>query len=227
MKDELLKLQEKIDGMSQRERVLILLVGIFVVVMLMQTLLLDPVLKERGVTKKQITQTRQQIADLNNEQQVLNAQLTAGVTRHELKRRDQMRQEVHALNKKIETSVVAMIPPHLMPEVLENILGQNKKLTLLSLENKPVVSVLEQMTESESNKNTENNTDKGQALYKHAFVIKLRGNYMSAIDYFKTLEQLPWRFYWDELHYQVDSYPNAVISLEVHTVSMSEEWIGV
>ena len=44
---------------------------------------------------------------------------------------------------------------------------------------------------------------------------------------FDRLALLPWKFYWDELSYQVDEYPNATVSLRVRTVSMSEEWIGV
>ena len=50
---------------------------------------------------------------------------------------------------------------------------------------------------------------------------------MDAIAYFDSLGKLPWQFYWDDLQYEVDQYPNAIITLEVHTISMSEELLGV
>jgi MSHA biogenesis protein MshJ len=65
------------------------------------------------------------------------------------------------------------------------------------------------------------------ALYSHGFVMQLKGDYKSTIKYFERLSALPWRFHWDELRYEVGDYPSAIITLEVHTVSMAEEWIGV
>jgi len=64
-------------------------------------------------------------------------------------------------------------------------------------------------------------------LYQHAFIIELRGDYASLRNYLTELSALPWRFYWDELDYQVDAYPQATIKIKVHTVSLAEEWIRV
>lgn len=222
MKETLLQWQLKIDAMSQRERVLLLAVGLVVSVMLIQIIFIDPVMADRELLSKQINQLKQQIETDKNEKILIAAQITAGVNRKKTQHRDQLKDQVAKLNEKIENSLVAMIPPRLMPEVLESMLSQSGELKLVSLENKPVVSVLEQVDEKISP-----GTSPTQALYNHGFTLRLRGSYMATIQYFENLSKLPWRFHWDVLEYNVEQYPNATITLEVHTVSMSEEWIGV
>ena len=199
-----------------------MITAVAAVLMILQLLLIDPVSNERSAIDKQITQLSRQIQQQQSEQQIVTAQLKAGVNRKQIRQRDQLQLELDQLNKQIEDSVVAMIPPRLMPEVLENVLSEIQGLKLLSLENKPVVAVIEQDLQK-----LEQLASNREGLYSHGFVLRLSGNYMAAIRYFEKLSELPWRFYWDDMRYQVDAYPNATITLEVHTVSMSEEWLGV
>lgn len=230
MNEKIQLLQHKIDGLNQRERIVVMLAVLVLVVMLLQTLLLDPLLKKRGLIARQSVETAELAALQDNELQVVKAQLAAGVNRHEIRQRDQLQLLLTELNNKIESSVVAMIPPRIMPQVLENILSQNKNLKLLSVENRPVVAIVDSqtMTGQGADDPSGQSVDAGQqVLYRHSFVLKLQGSYSAAIDYFNSLGELPWRFYWDDLRYQVEEYPRAVITLEVHTVSMSEEWLGV
>ena len=220
--------QQTIDALSQRERVLVFGVTIAIVVMLFQILLLDPVLAERQQAQSQIEETQNKIAQHESQKMLLEAELQAGVDRNHIRRRSQLQAELDKLNQQIETSVVAMIPPKLMAEVLEQLLVESKGLKLLSLENKPVVALVGNDKQQASQQGVAATPKANQqALYNHSFVLQLNGNYLDAIKYFERLSELPWRFYWDDLKYKVDTYPNAVITLEVHTVSMSEEWIGV
>lgn len=222
-------LQEKIDGLNQRERIIIFITAVVVVIMVLQMLLIDPLLAERKMTAKKLLAVTGQLQQQEGELQIINAQITAGVNRHKEKRQQLLSEEVKQLDKDIQESIVAMIPPRLMPQVLESVLANNKELKLISLENRPVKAVMEEgaaSTKTTAAKKPEETSHK-QGLYQHGFVLTLSGNYLAAIRYFEQLTELPWRFYWDDLHYTVEQYPNATITLEVHTVSMSEEWIGV
>ena len=40
-------------------------------------------------------------------------------------------------------------------------------------------------------------------------------------------EALPWRFYWRQLDLQTTAYPLNRVRVEVGTVSMDSEWIGL
>lgn len=230
MNEKLLEYQQKIDGLNQRERVLVFLIALVAVVMLLQIFVIDPLLKQQSIGQTEIAQLTKNISQKKNIQVLLDAEIQAGVNRKKIKERDELLDELSALDKKVGDSIVTMIPPRLMPQVLEQILSSSNQLKLLSIENKQVVSIVEQaeqMSMDDGAGMMKAKSDDAQALYRHGFVLKLQGGYLAAIDYFNKLSDLPWRFHWDDLHYEVADYPNAIITLEVHTVSMSKEWIGV
>ena len=47
------------------------------------------------------------------------------------------------------------------------------------------------------------------------------------VQFLVALERLPWRFYWQDLNYSVDHYPNAEVILRVYTLSSEEGLFGV
>ena len=64
-------------------------------------------------------------------------------------------------------------------------------------------------------------------MYRHGLQLELEGSYLATLAYLKALQALPWEFYWDEVRLQVDKYPTAKITIVVHTLSLTEGWIGV
>lgn len=233
MNERLLDWQRKIDSLQLRERVLVGLCALVLVAVILQTLFIDPLLAERSLYRKETSRLMLQIEQQRSEQQLGEAQLKAGVNRKKEQRLTQLQRELDELNSHIQDSVMGLIPPRLMPEVLERVLVQNKGLKLLSVKNKAVVSLLPTSIAATAAKSADSvskiqkKKKAQQGLFRHSFVLQLQGSYMPTIDYFKNLEKLPWQFYWDNLHYEVNDYPNATITLEVHTVSFSEELLGV
>jgi len=65
------------------------------------------------------------------------------------------------------------------------------------------------------------------SLYQHTETIKLSGNYQQLYQYLLALEQSKWRLFWEQLHYKVTEYPMAEITIQVHTISTDEHWIGM
>jgi MSHA biogenesis protein MshJ len=228
IKEKLLKLQQQVDGLNQRERILIMLTALVTVVMLLQLVLLDPLLAERSQAQKQLKRLQSDKVTTTAAIELLTAELTVGVNRQEIRQHKQLTKELTLLDEKIQHSVKAMIPPQQMPKVLEALLSESKGLRLVTLENQPVRELLTQLQKSTvDNGQREQQSEKQPSLYNHAFMLQLNGDYASIIEYFKKLSALPWHFQWDELHYKVDQYPSATVRLKVHTVSMDEEWIGV
>lgn len=219
MQEKLLQWQTKVDALSQRERVIVFVTGVVIVVMLLQFLLVDSVMTKRQQLTRQQQQLENQIAQQRAEQQTISAMLASGVNREKLNHRDNLKVTLADLDEKIESSVLALIPPKLMPEVLESVLTQGDQVKLIALENLPVEPVLEQAAID--------GAAMKQGLYRHRFSLSLSGDYPSVISYLEKLTSLPWGFHWDSLFYEVSDYPKATIKLDVHTVSMSEEWIGV
>ncbi len=111
------------------------------------------------------------------------------------------------------TSVAAILSPHKTSKVLNDMLMANSKLVLIQLKNiPPKETVLPQ-----------NNSK----IFEHGIVVKFSGDYFSTMHYLETLEKLKWKIFWDKLEYKVTQYPMAEITLSVHTISNTGDWIHV
>lgn len=64
-------------------------------------------------------------------------------------------------------------------------------------------------------------------VFKHAVELEFQGDYRSTLRYLKNLENLPWRFYWDGVSYEVIKYPKASITINIYTLSLDKGWMGV
>jgi MSHA biogenesis protein MshJ len=45
--------------------------------------------------------------------------------------------------------------------------------------------------------------------------------------YLEDVERLPWHIYWSRLELETEEYPVNDIVIELATLSLDEEWIGV
>jgi MSHA biogenesis protein MshJ len=233
IKERLRQWQKAIDALKVSERLLLFVIAVVLVFGLLHNGLMDSAIQKKTFMSREYEQIKSQIIQHKSEKKQFEMMLLAGVNKTKLARVEKLNAELSRLDERIQASMLTLIPPKLMPQVLETVLLENNSLQLISLENRPVASIIEQGPEQPSAVPSPQNA-KGQAinkdlsgLYKHSFVISLEGDYPAAVEYFESLSDLPWRFNWDSLHYQVIQYPKASISLEVHTVSLSEGWIGV
>jgi MSHA biogenesis protein MshJ len=181
--------------------------------------------------RQQKTQAEQQ--DVQQQQQALNTailqlqkqlknvtdpnektRLAINTTNQQLSERQQQ------LDEKIDT----LVEPSNITDLLRSLLLQSTGLILVSLKNEAVTTIV---VNSSSNSQKQKKTDAKIQFYQHAATIKFRGHYQQLYDYLTALEDSPWGLYWDQLEYVVSTYPNAEISLRVHTISTDEHWIGL
>jgi MSHA biogenesis protein MshJ len=106
-----------------------------------------------------------------------------------------------------------LVSPKEITRVLEQLLFARHDLVLLGLQNLPEKQI------SPANKK--------MALYEYGIVIKFRGNYFATLRYLHDLESLAWPLFWDKLDYKVTNYPQAEVTLQLHTVSDKKGWIHV
>lgn len=224
--DQLNAYAEKLNALELRERVLLFAMFAGILFAAFYVLLIEPSMAARQQDQQKLQALTAQIDNQTIELQQLQMILAAGVNRQKLQSREQLLEQKQQLDKQIEASILSLIPPRLMPEVLETLLQKNSKLKLMGLENRPVEQLFRQAGNVQDVSQNSEQTEQ-QALYKHSFILKLEGNYPAVVSYFQSLAALPWRFNWDVLHYEVINYPKASITLEVHTISLSEAWIGV
>ena len=136
-------------------------------------------------------------------------------------RAETLRRQIEALDAQINVHTVTLIPPKEMARFLEDLLNEDTELRLIRLENlvpEPLLDVPQPATGA-------NGSSPG--LFRHGFVIELRGGYLSMMSYLRALEALPWDFFWEALEYKVGEYPEGRTTIRAYTVSADEVWVGV
>jgi len=162
-------------------------------------------------------------------QQVQNIQLTINSILQQAKNdpNELKKKKINLLKKKLETvnnvlqkNMHGFVDPNKMAAALEDVLKSSGHLHLVKLKNLPAEYILE------DNKK-EKQESKKFGLYRHGFELELTGSYVDTAAYLKALEALQWDFYWDGIDIEMIKYPQAKITLKVHTLSLKEGWIGV
>ena len=226
---------EKYDALSLRERVIIAIAIVAVILMLWLEFVYSGFndsqqLKsaELDTLSGQLNATEQQLAALK---QALQKDPNA-VLREQL---ETLTKETEQTDTQLQARMHGLIEPEQMTKVLEAVLTQQTDLKLLSIRNLPIrqIALAQQAPADADPQNTGQDAGQGagtqqtSGVYQHGMELQIQGTYLSTLEYLKALQSLPWKFYWDDLNLTVDSYPTAVITITVHTLSLKEGWIGV
>jgi MSHA biogenesis protein MshJ len=203
----------KIDAFSVRERILVLLTALVLIVALWHTLLMQPLQLQATQTRAELTELEQRItaANQNLEEQILQL---AGGGNEQRTRIDSLRRRIDEINATLGNHAAELIDPSEMAQVLEGVLKEQSRLTLVRIRNTTPDSLA-----------ADENPD-AVTFYRHGLEIEVEGSYAACVEYLNAIEALPWRLYWQVLELDVIDYPRNRIRIEVGTLSLDEEWIG-
>jgi MSHA biogenesis protein MshJ len=217
----LLRLRDWIEAQTLRERIMALAGSIVVVVLLWHTFLVSPLDSYRARSREEIRSLEKQVHALKGETEKLAEKLATDPNEQSRIRKATREQELEKINDDLQHRVQNLIPPPQMALVLREILVRQQQLQLVELKTLPAEPVLTDSIEDSL-------LAEGAArVFRHAFEMEIRGDYLSTLRYLEELEDLPWRFFWKSLNYEVLEYPEARVVLTVETLSLREGWIGV
>lgn len=212
-----------LNKLSLREKLLVLAVFIAVTYSAWDILFFTAYNKQQQQTAAELKETNRKQTELTIAIARIQAQLVNEKDPNE-KIKQAINETQHALEKshqELEEKLDKLVSPTKITELLRSILLQSQGLKLVSLQNEPVHAIV-------LNQDGKQHDDTAQTqLYEHATTIKLSGNYLQLHHYLEALEKSPWGLFWDRLEYSVQDYPNAAITLRVHTVSTDAHWIGL
>ena len=128
------------------------------------------------------------------------------------KRRD-LELDLAQVKEDLANSTEYLIPPKKMPTILRNLLQKHRTLELIEFVTIPPVSI---------------STHKDALpVYRHGIRIQVMGTYNEMTAWLKEIEQLPWVLNWDHLTYSMQTWPNGLLTLELHTLSREEAWLDI
>ena len=217
-------INQRYQGITHREKMLILLSGLVVVGMLGYTLLLETTVSnwQAGIKAEQALE--KQMAELENQEQELKQRLSVDpnlALRQQIKRQ---RADLLQIDEQLRQKSVDLITAQQMAATLREILATSRQITLLGLESVPPVGVL---LVDENAPAIDGKLVEAINLYQHGVKIKLQGKYFDILNFFKKVEGLPTRLFWKNFDYQVGEYPLAEVEFEIYTLSTGKDFIRV
>lgn len=215
MKAQWLKMAEKFANLSVREKWLITLCSLTVVILGSYVFFVEPTVKSNQLLRQKLTAANHNTQQLDDQILAISTKLKQDPDQGVNIEYQRLVTESQALSEQLAHVIENLISPSQMATLLEDVLAGTQGLHLVSLESlkaEPIVN---------------NNASENYAgYYLHPVRLELTGGYFSVLNYLETLESLPVNYYWRSFNYQVNDYPNATLILEVYTLGTRQEFIG-
>lgn len=211
------KAAARFDALTLRERLLVTAATLVAVLMIWMLSFMDPIAKQRNA--------------LNNEEAEIQAAMNSAASpeslpddpgRIALAKAQKLKLALDEVNAKLAATSAGLIPPERMVQVIRDVLDRQHNVTLVSLHNKPVTELAEPVRES-----ADAPLPESMGPYMHPVELVLEGRYLDVLAYLQALEALPWSFYWKVLELRTTQYPVNRVRIELGTLSMDKEWLGV
>jgi MSHA biogenesis protein MshJ len=146
----------------------------------------------------------------------------------ELDRLRTLRERVAKGDNDVKLLTSDLVDPKQMRSVLEELIRRQSGLRLISATNLEPSPLFEDATASAEAEATEGApTSNAPKVFRHTLVLRLEGSYLDCLAYLQAVERLPWHLYWGRIEVEMGTYPKNAIVIELRTLSLDQEWIGV
>ena len=223
----------RFDRMTLRERALVSAATLAAIVMTWTIAIFDPLSAKQRSLSSEMASLQESIGTISES---IQSSVAADATSEAVAREAMLQTRLEALNARLASKSGGLIPPERMVQVIHDVLNRQHGVTLVSLHNKAVVSLVQERPAV--NATTAGSADAAadpapgsqpasSGPYVHPVELVVEGNYLDVLAYLHALENLPWRFYWKVLELQTTRYPTNRVRIELSTLSMDKDWIGV
>lgn len=219
MMERVQEVAARIDALTLRERAFVLAAILAVVGGLWEASLAGPLQGREQRASLKVENLSQRLGQLNESMSATADGLTDGAP-NRMERLQVLRRHLQETEESVRIFTSDLIDPTQMRIVLEELLQAQRGLRLISLSNLDVRPLVEADEDSER-------SDDSPQLYRHGLVLVLEGAFLDCLAYLRSVEALPWQLYWSRLELEADDFPGNRILVELHTLSLEEEWIGV
>lgn len=213
---------QKFDHRKKSEKWIIAVLTMAALVWLYTELQLAPLSADRMTMSQQIDSAQTRLQAMQAREQVAIQRAQDDPDRAANDRLARLIQEQQQAQGEIEGLAGNLVTPYAMTQMLTTVLDRQPGLELIRVENR----VPQPMRTASQVSGEDGETPMAQ-VYKHGLIIEMQGDYFSLLNYLNYLENLSERFFWDQVHYLQSGWPDATITLELHTLSTEEGFVGV
>ncbi len=212
------KYQAQFAALQQREKYSVLFVGLFLIVYLGLWFVVFPqqdtvnsLRVEQNTLWQKLNQNEAQLSMLT---QALEHDYTK-VLRNQV---GQTQRELEDINNKLSTFSQCFISANKVPAVLKDLLVNTPDVQVVGFRVNPAKAIdVEKLGEH----------DTQTLFFEHQMVVTLQGRYFSLQQYLEGLKASQQKLLIQQFNYQVQTYPNAELTLQIATVSANEKFIAL
>lgn len=229
MKESWFKLAARYDALLLRERWLIAAALLGGIVLIGYSLFVEPALQRAQLAERSLREQRAQLSVLQAQSGVLQSpeQDPDIAARAEL---EGLKKQLRELTVRLSVLESSLVPPQRMTALLEDMIGRQSGLRLLSLKTLPLAPLFEKKAGAEASgaeKSVEMPAHTSAGLFKHGVEIRLEGGYQELTAYLDRLEQAQSKLLWSSVTLDAEQNPKLVLTLTVYTLSLDRAWLIV
>lgn len=216
---------KNINSRSQSEKIVVLLVLVAALVLVYLSVAFDPIRADIAQLEGQIANVDRQIEAQRNSYAAMVAASQEDPNKFANDRLAVIAREQSVLDSEISNLAGDLISPSDMTRILTSLLQRQAGLELISFQNKAAVPLRGNVANAAVNIPAAN-AIAGQ-VYSHGLVLEFQGDFFNTLKYLRFLEEISGSFFWDSISFKQVVWPNALVTLEIHTLSSDSGFIGV
>lgn len=210
-----------------RERVLITVTGLVLLLVVVWELSVTPVLTSNNAMTSRLKNLDQQQASLLEQQNTLTERLSSDPSKALRERLASRQARLDRLDAELAETTGKLIAPRAMVRLLQDMLAAQEKLELVAVQLLSPTPIFDQQTEKNQSEEKADQQAAGPLLYAHDVELVIRGGYLDVLNYVEALEGMDNRLGWVSLDYEMLDYPDNEIRIRVRTLSLDRAWLGV
>ncbi|MBA3997426.1 MAG: hypothetical protein C0466_09685 [Candidatus Accumulibacter sp.] len=213
------------DAMSRRERALICAAVLGGIAFVGLNFFIEPALKRASLAERGIAEQRSLLSGMQAQIAAVQGQTQDPdrIARGELAELKRQLGEVKARFSALERELV---PPQNVVALLDDLIGRQRGLRLLSLRTLPVTPLLETRQSAAAGADAPLAAG-SDGLFKHGVEIRVEGSYQELSTYLAQLEKSPLKLLWSGVALSAENHPRLVLTLTVYTLSLDRTWLIV
>ena len=215
---------KKLDARSRRERILIFAAGLAVIVALLYGLGVGPALERRNTLNIRMADANNQLIAARTQKAALEQQLRQDPDASLRSRIVARRTEIADIDTQLAGLQRSLVPPERMGAVLKDLVGDDRRVRIVKLNNIAATPLIEKEADPGSLK--AGGAAIGRHVFKHGVQVTVEGGYLDLLAYVARLEKQPWQVYWGRTTMVAD-YPNVQMELTLYTLSLDKAWLVV
>jgi MSHA biogenesis protein MshJ len=230
---------DKFQNVTPREQYLILITGLVAVIFISFSLFIDTSLTKTEDINEKLGRLVAENKSIKSSISIFEEALTKDPNKVLNKQVSAYEAKVKEVDDKLLLLTSELIDPIQMRFALLDMLKVQKGVSLISFELLGAKLLMDKDGDLADKNNKEEQLTADNLvetnleaeptinLYQHGIRLKLTGKYFQLRDYLTQLEAMSWKFFWKDFRYKTKEYPLGELEIELYSLSVNEEFIGV